>query len=128
MLHAPRQKPRVIPSPSEGPKAARYLQPPGGLMSINSFLAKWINFLNNDPRAQSITIHSLAGVTIVFHLGTVLPIRTVMFGFVAAVAAKEFLWDTKYESPPQSEEGAATDFVGWVLGGTLALVLHHFGV
>lgn len=94
---------------------------------MNTFLAKWINFLNGSPVFVSFQVHAWVMCTLIYHLGKFVSILPLALSFVIVTAWKEFYWDHKNEPDHNAWPQGATDFGSYLFGITLALVFHYTG-
>ncbi len=93
-------------------------------MNIQAFLKKLGTF-QNTSLFNNLAIHAWFGYGVIFTLGTWWPTHRLLQCALAALvaAAKEFIFDARYETPPQPFLNGAGDFAGYVLGGVLAMLL-----
>lgn len=97
---------------------------------MNAFtsIGRALDFINNNPIAKSLFLHSLVGYAVVVTLSVFWSQIYIAAAFAALTAAKEYLFDTRYETPPQPIWGATVDWTGGLLGAVLALVAKSYGV
>ena len=82
-----------------------------------SKLTAWVAKVGVNPDFIAFQAHAWFAYAIVYTFGAYAALAV-----IPAVAAKEFLFDAKYEVPKQTTEDNLLDFTGYMTGVVLALV------
>ncbi len=87
-------------------------------------LLTFLRTFQSNPWFVTLAIHAWFGYGLAFTLGVKYPDHRLLIcaGGVLAAALKEFVFDHRYEIPPQPYKNGAQDFAGYLLGGALAVL------
>jgi len=91
-----------------------------------SWFADLQNSLNHNPRFVTIAVHAPFGAHLVYfgQKVTHTPVWVNALILMAYATWKEFYFDTRYESPPQTYTDAGWDYAGWTIGAVAGMALY----
>jgi hypothetical protein len=87
-------------------------------------LLTFLRSFQSSPLFSNLAIHAWLAAFLVFAFGVKFPAHRVLICVVGVIvaAAKEFIYDHRWEIPPQPYKNGAQDFAGYMIGVALAII------